>query len=105
MSTSYIESIERFTDKVDTAAVDNIVKYLGIALQSSDGSTVAASDAKELATIENGVCAKKLGMDASQAKAAIEEVCEIMKHDSAKCRVTFYYLLADKANKLDAFGG
>ncbi|MFK7735355.1 MAG: hypothetical protein AB8B50_04955 [Pirellulaceae bacterium] len=28
-------------------AVDNIVKYLGIALQSADGSTVAASDENE----------------------------------------------------------
>ncbi|MEM8734323.1 MAG: DUF2853 family protein [Planctomycetota bacterium] len=103
MSSTYVESIERFADSVDTSAIDNIVKYLGIALQSADGSTVAASDPDELKTIQDGVCAKKLGLDASEAEAAIQQVCEIMKHDAAKCRVTFYYLLADKAGKLEAF--
>ena len=100
---NYAESIERFTETVSTSAIDNIVKHLGIALRSGDGATVAASDPSELKTIQDGFCAKKLGMSAEEAQSAIEKVCEIMKHDSAKCRVTFYYLLADNAGKIGEF--
>jgi hypothetical protein len=104
VSTQYVESIERFTDKADNSAIEKIVDYLGIALRNPDGSTVAASDEDELKTIREGFCAKKLDMNAEQAEQAIQEVCELMKYDNAKCRVTFYYLLADRANKLDALG-
>lgn len=99
---NYAESIERFA-KVNEAAIAGIVKHLGIALQSADGSTVAASDPDELKTIQEGFCAKHLGMTAEAAAKAVEEVCETMKHDAAKCRVTFYYLLADKVGKLADF--
>lgn len=99
----YVESIERFTENVNTIAIDNLVKHLGIALHSADGKTVAASDPAELATVRDGFCMKYLDMSPGQADTAIEEVCETMKHDSAKCRVTFYYLLADKAGKLEKF--
>lgn len=101
MSTTYVESIQRFCDNVDHAAIDNIVKHLGIALQNPDGATVAASDPAELKTIQEGFCAKKLGMGPDDAKKAVQDVCELMKHDSAKCRVTFYYVLADRAGKLN----
>ncbi len=98
----YAESIERFAT-VNQAAIDGIVKHLGIALQNADGKTVATSDQNELDTIRNGFCAKYLEMSGEEADAAISEVSETMKHDSAKCRVTFYYLLADKAGKLEQF--
>ena len=101
MSNTYVESIERFCEQVDTSAIDNIVNYLGIALRSSDGSTVAASDADELKTIQEGFCVKKLGMEPAEAEAAVQRICELMQHDAAKCRVTFYYLLAEKTGKLD----
>lgn len=100
LSQQYVESIQRFCDDVDLAAVDSIVNYLGIALTNPDGSTVAATDADELKTIQDGFCAKKLGMDHKQAEEAVSQVCELMKHDNAKCRVTFYYVLADRAGKL-----
>jgi energy-coupling factor transporter ATP-binding protein EcfA2 len=100
---NYAESIERFVDSVNTAAIDGLVKHLGIALRNPDSATVAASDDSELATVRDGFCAKHLGMSAEEADAAIAKVAETMKHDSAKCRVTFYYLLADAAGKLDQF--
>jgi hypothetical protein len=54
-----------------------------------------------LATIRDGFCAKELGMGPEEAEAAIAQVAELMKYDTAKCRVTFYYLLAHRAGKLD----
>lgn len=99
----YEESIERFVDSVNTNAIDGIVKHLGIALQSADGQTVATSDEDELATIRDGFCAKHLGLSAEEANEAIAKVSETVKHDSAKSRVTFYYLLAHNAGKLDQF--
>lgn len=99
----YVASIERFTDNVSEKAIENLVDHLGIALRSPDGATVAASDPEELKTIQDGFCTKHLDMAADEAAAAVEQVCEIMKHDSAKCRVTFYYLLADRAGKLSKF--
>ena len=100
---NYGESIGRFCESVDQAAIDGLVKHLGIALQNADGSTVAVSDENELATIRDGFCAKHLGMDSAAADKAVGEVAELMQHDTAKCRVTFYYLLADKAGKLADF--
>jgi hypothetical protein len=97
----YVESISRFV--VNQAAIDGIVKHLGIALRSPDGSTVAVSDPSEVATIRDGFCAKELGLSREEAENAIQAVSELMKHDTAKCRVTFYYLLADRAGKLDQF--
>lgn len=98
---NYTESIARFCDKVDQTALETIVKYVGIALQSPDASSVAASDPNELETIKEGYCAKKLELTAEEATQAIDRVAEIMKHDAAKCRVTFYYLLADKTGNLN----
>lgn len=103
MSTTYEESIARFCDPVRKPVIDNLVKHLGIALQSADGETVAATDPAELKTIREGFCAKYLGLNEADADQAIQEVCDLMQHDTAKCRVTFYYLLADKAGKLDQF--
>lgn len=100
---NYAESIGRFVDKVDETVIENLVKHLGIALQNPDSATVAASDPSELETVQNGFCAKYLEMNAEEAAEACQAVAEIMKHDSAKCRVTFYYLLADRAGKLSKF--
>lgn len=50
--------------------------------------------------MRDGYAAKKLGMDASSAEAAIAAVCETMKGDRNKQRVTFYYLMAKDAGKL-----
>ncbi len=97
---NYVESIERFCEKVDAGIVDGIAKSLAGALASADGATVAASDPSELRTIRDGFCANKLELNAEEADAAIAQVCDVMKHDSAKCRVTFYYLLADRTDRL-----
>lgn len=97
----YVEDIEKYTANVNEAAVSSIVKYCGIALRSKDGSTVAASDPKELATVRDGFAAKKLALDADSADAGIKKVCETMKGVRGKHRVTFCYLLAEATGTLE----
>lgn len=97
----YIEDIKKYTKSVDENAVSSIVKYCGIALRSADGSSVAASDPKELATVRDGFAAKKLGLSAEDADAGIKKVCDIMKGVKRKHRVTFSYLLAEQTNTMD----
>ncbi len=96
----YIEDVKKYADNVNTTAVDNIVKYCGIALRSKDASTVAATDPKELETVKNGFAKKKLELSPDDADAGIKTVCEKMKGDRAKSRVTFYYLLAEATNTM-----
>lgn len=99
----YLESIQRFDENAKQSTVDNIVKHLGIAMQSADGQTVAASSQEELNRIRDGYCKKHLELDPPEATKMIGEVMELLKHDSAKSRVTVYYLLAQKAGKLEKF--
>ena len=98
-----LESVQRFDPDAKQSTVDNIVKHLGIALRTADGQTVAASDKKELNQIRDGFCKKHLDLDLKEAETMISDVMETLKHDSAKSRVTVYYLLAQKAGKLDKF--
>lgn len=97
----YAADIAKYTDNVDEAVVKKIVNYCGIALQSRDGSTIAATDPKELATVRDGFAAKKLALSAEQADAGIQSVCDTMKGVRAKHRVTFYYLLAEATGTMD----
>ena len=98
-----LESIQRFDADAKQSTVDNVIKHLGIAMQTPDGQTVAASDQKELDQIRDGFCKKHLGLEPDAAEKMIGEVMELLKHDSAKSRVTVYYMLAKKAGKLDIF--
>lgn len=99
----HLESIQRFSPDADEQTVEHIIKHLGIAMHSADGATVAVSEQSELDRIRDGFCANHLDLTPDKADLLINEVCETMKHDGAKSRVTFYYLLAEKAGKLDIF--
>lgn len=104
MITDYPADIGRYSKTVDKKAVEAIVKHLGIALKSSDASLVSCSSKDELARVRDSWLKKKLGLadgDANLDKA-IEEICNKMKADKSKSRVTFYYLLAEKYGKLAA---
>lgn len=98
-----LESVQRFDADAKQSTVDNIEKHLGIAMQSADGRTVSASDQKELDQIRDGFCKKHLELEPAKAETMIGEVMELLRHDSAKSHITVYYLLAQKANKLDKF--
>lgn len=104
MSTDYSADIKKYAATVDDKAVKGIVKHLGIALKSNDASMVSCSSKDELARVRDSWLKKKLALtdpDADLDKA-IKEVCEKMKADRSKARVTFYYLLAEKYGKLGA---
>lgn len=105
MPQEYVDDIKRYASKVDDQAVAGIVKHLGIALRSKDASLVSCSSKDELARVRDSWLKKKLALDHDDKKLddGIKEVCEMMKADKRKHRVTFYYLLADKFGKLAMF--
>ncbi|MEM8750471.1 MAG: DUF2853 family protein [Pseudomonadota bacterium] len=99
--TEYLEDVRRFDSRADEAVVGKIVKHLGIALRGKDSSLVSCSDTKELDRVREKWSMKKLGeTDASACDEVIGKVCEDMKSDRNKSRVTFYYLVAKHHDKL-----
>jgi hypothetical protein len=101
-NSKYHADIEKYTGSVNAAAVDSIVKYCGIALQSRDASLVSCTDDAELGRVRDGFASKKLGLSGDAADKAIATICEKMKGDNSKSRVTFYYLLAEETGTLGA---
>ncbi|MEM7590804.1 MAG: DUF2853 family protein [Cyanobacteria bacterium P01_A01_bin.83] len=101
----YVSNIQQYTNDVSEDAVTRIIKHLGIALSSRDASLVSCGDKTELDRIREGFLKKKLQLTASDKDLdrAINEVCNEMKNTRNKSRVTFYYLLAKKFNKLSLF--
>jgi len=99
--TDYLADVKKYDADADAAAVDKIVKHLGIALRNRDSSMVSCADPKELERVKESWIVKKLGVaDDAQADAAMEKVCKAMSADRTKSRVTFYYLAAKELGKL-----
>ena len=106
MSTEHLADLKRYVPGANEKAVAGIVKHLGIALKSKDASLVSCSSKDELDRVRESWCKKKLGQtDDKAVDAAIKEVCEKMRADKQKSRVTFYYLLAEKFDKLGMLAG
>lgn len=105
MSVDYTKDVAKYTDTCDEACVAGIVRHCGIALQSRDASMVSCSDEGERKTVRESFLKKKLGRTEPDAEldAAVMEICERMKDQRQKSRVTFYYLLAEKYGQLDMF--
>lgn len=100
----YVADVKRYVPTPNEKAVAGIVKHLGIALKSKDASLVACSSKDELERVRESWCRKKLGLSQSDADLdkSIKAICDKMKADHDKQRVTFYYLLADHHKKIDA---
>ena len=96
----YAADIQKYTSKVNKTAVDAIVKFCGIALKGVDSRWVSITDEAEVKRVVDGFCAKKLGLDAKTAQAAVKAVGEKMKDDKTKHRVTVYYLVAEHTKTL-----
>ncbi|MCM2369313.1 DUF2853 family protein [Aporhodopirellula aestuarii] len=96
----YLENVKKYVDSPNETAVEALVGHLGLALDSHDSSMVAATDPDELARIKSGYCSTTLDLTPEEAEKAITAVCEKMAGDTAKCRVTFYYLLADVSGSM-----
>ena len=100
--TDYLADVRKYDSRASEETVQKIVKHLGIALRNRDSSLVSCSDPKELARVRDKWSKKKLGMTDSddELDAVIEKVCETLKADRSKSRVTFYYLVAKHHGKL-----
>lgn len=103
MATDYSADIKKYSPNVNEKAVQGIVKYLGIALKSSDDAAmVSCSSKEELERVRENYMKKKLKLSQSDAEldGILKGVCDQMKADRTKARVTFCYLVAEKAGKL-----
>jgi hypothetical protein len=99
----YLTDVRKYDSSADEAIVAKIVKHLGIALRNKDSSLVSGTDQKELDRVREKWCFKKFGAtDVAQCDQFIKNVCEMMKEDKTKSRVTFYYLVAKQMGKLAA---
>lgn len=100
----YFEAVLKYDAKASEDVVRKIVNHCGIALSNNDGKFVACSDESERATVRASWLVKKLDLTASDAEldTKVLAVCETMKADRMKNRVTFYYLLAKTEGKLSA---
>lgn len=98
----YYTNVKKYDPKARKPVVQGIVKHCGIALRTRDGSLVACSDEAELKTVADGFVTKKLEKKSGQMEL-VKEVCQDMKGERFKSRVTFYYLAAKKARKLGKF--
>jgi hypothetical protein len=101
----YAANVRQYTSTVDFAAVNGIVKYLGIALRNQDSAIVAGSDPTELTRLREAFMKRRLRISAPDAEldAAVQDVMAQMAADRRKSRVTVCYLLAEKFGKLPLF--
>jgi len=99
----YKSDIAKYAEgSINDKAVDAIVKFCGIALQSRDASLVSCTDSAEVDRIRKGFATKALGLSEAESDKIINLVCEKMKADKTKHRVTFYYLMAEASGKIGA---
>ena len=105
MAEDWAADVRKYSPDADDAAINGIVRHAGIALQRRDSALVSFSDKSEVERVREGFMKKKLGLTESDAEldASLAEVGQKLKDDRSKNRVTVYYLLAEKYDKLDLF--
>ena len=105
MSEDWAVDVKKYAPNADDEAIKGIVRYCGIALQKRDSSLVSMSDKSETDRVRENFLKKKLALTDSDADLdkSIKAVGDTMKADRTKNRVTVYYLLADKYDKLGTF--
>lgn len=99
---AYLEKVRVYDASASEEIVKKIVNHCGISLSSRDGKFVACTDEAERFTVRDSWLKKKLNLEGTDAEldAKVLDVCNIMKADRLKSRVTFYYLLAKAEGKL-----
>ena len=105
MAEDWAADVRKYAPDADDAAIKGVVRHCGIALHKRDSSLVSFSDKTELDRVRDGFMKKKLALTDSDADldASLAEVGHTLKGDRTKNRVTVYYLLAEKHDKLDLF--
>ena len=101
--TDHLDDIKKHVSEVDEAALANMEKTYRLVLSKPDSRAVSFSDEEELKTVRESFLKKKLGLTIPDAEldAAIKEVGKAIP--GHKQRLTVYYLLAKKFDKLDVF--
>ncbi len=101
----YKADISKYTSNINDGALQKMASTYALVMSKRDARCVSCGDAAEKATVRENFLKKKLGLSNSDndLDAAIEAVCVTMKDDRMKNRLTFYYLLAEKYNKLGVF--
>ena len=101
----YMANVKKYVPNPSEDAVESLANHLWLALANRDSAIVAATDPDELAGIKRGYCSVNLDLTSEEADAAIAKVCKIMQGDKSKCRVTFYYLLAQESDTMNRVAG
>ena len=102
----HLADVKKFAKKaVNEAALAGMSKSYALVMSKADTRYVACSDPAELERVRENFLKKKLGLTDSDAEldAALADVGQTLKGDRTKNRVTVYYLLADKYDRLDLF--
>ena len=102
----FLEDVKTYSDNVDENAVKAIVNSFKSQLKNRDAMTVACSQQKELNFIKKKYLKGRLNLSETNKvlDKAMDDVCNQMgKANRNKSRVTFYYLLAEKFDKLSAW--
>ena len=98
----HVADIKKYAKKpVDEAVVGRLAKTYQLVLSKPDAKYVACTDPAELARVRDNFLKKKLKLESGDLDGAIKAVCQTMKADHTKSRLTFYYLLAEHFGKLD----
>ena len=99
------EALGKYTSTINDAAVNKMASTYALVMSNKDAKFVSCGDSSEKETIRQNFLKKKLGLTDSDADldAAIDAVCVTMKEVRMKNRLVFYYLLAEKYNKLGVF--
>jgi hypothetical protein len=100
----HLADVRKYAKKpVDEAALAGLEKTYRLVLSQADSRYVACSDSAEVATVRENFLKKKLGLASGDLDGAIKAVCQAMKDERNKSRLTFYYLLAEHFDKLGDF--
>ena len=105
MTRNWSTNVRKYVPQANEVAISGIVRHLGMALQSRDGTFIACGDHNERERVRDNFLNHQLGVAASDAELdrAIMDTCRQMKAEHDKPRVTFYYLLAERYGKLALF--
>jgi uncharacterized protein (DUF4415 family) len=102
-----LADVRRHDSNASDESITKIVRHLGISLQAdalglpSDPKFIGVFDQTELDRVRDNWCVGELGLDKRTATNIIEAVAGEMSRDRRKSRVTFYYLAAKHAGKLE----
>lgn len=98
----HVADIKKYTSKpVNETAVAHLAKTYALVLGKADSRYVSCTDQTELDRVRENFLKKKLKLESGDLDGAIKSVCQTMKADRTKSRLTFYYLLAEHFEKLD----